>query len=303
MRRSIIAIGAIAAACAANASFTGSLADFGVNVGGTIFNGPVSGASFGQLQPGGGSAGHSSAGASTGVFNKISYTIWDGYGPHGYAGAGNKHDNRDFGGQQFDAKALYMSNDATYLYIGIVTGTNPAGVADPYGRARSYNIGDIAINSDWAHNTAKYAILMPTAGAGSSGSSNIMKDGTWWTPDSDVGFSKPALSDYKTGGTNTGKQADYLYSQIYDGGNPVQYYDNVTDHNVPIFLLEARVKWTDLGLNMGDSVRLGWAVSCNNDYIDGSHILTPVPEPGTIASLGSGLLAIGATAWRRRRRA
>lgn len=301
MRRSLFLLCAIVAGTAAHAQFTGLLSDFNVSLGGSNFTGPVSGSAFGDLQPGGGGAGHTAAAAATGVVGNVSYTIWDGYGAHGNAGVGSHHDLRDFGGQQFDVKALYMTNDLTYLYIGIVTGMNPLGVADPYGRPRTYHVGDIALNPHWGSATADFGVLLPTAAPGASGSTSVVQGGNWHTPDADVGFGPPAYANYKDGGLFSGILADYKYSQLYDGGNPVQYADPTTSSNAPIYLIEARVKFADLGLTFGQTVGASFAVSCNNDYLGGEHVLV-TPEPSTYASMASGLLALGAAAVRRRRR-
>jgi hypothetical protein len=276
---------------AAHAQFTGTLADFNVNLGGHSFNGPVPGSSFGDLQPGGGGAGATGAGAASGLTGLVSWTIWDGYGPHGNDSVGSKGDLRDFGGQKFDVKALYMTNDLDYLYIGVVTCFDPAGTPDPYGRSRVYRVGDLAINPNWAANSAEFGILLPTADAGSSGSAGIVAGGEWHTPDRDVGFGAPALSNYKSGGVPTGASADYIYAALEYGGSAVVYSDPVTGSNVPLHLLEVRVALDDLDLDVADMVAASWSVSCNNDFLDGAHTLV-VPEPATLAGLACALVGI-----------
>ncbi len=92
----------------------GALIDWDVTPGGTNFGT----GQYADWLPGGGTNPNNSQSASSGVVGSISYTIWDGFGPHGNANAGGNHDDRDFGGQQFDAKAMFARNDATNLYIG-----------------------------------------------------------------------------------------------------------------------------------------------------------------------------------------
>ncbi|MEP0766890.1 MAG: PEP-CTERM sorting domain-containing protein [Fimbriimonadia bacterium] len=299
MHRRLALLSLISLSVAATAQFSGNLADYGVDVGGNLFNGPIGG-SFADLQPGGGGAGASAASADAGVSGLISWYVWDGFGPHGNAGVGTHKNLRDFGGQQFDVKALYLTNDATYLYIAIVTGFDPAGTADPYGRSRTYRVGDIAINPDWAAKTSQYGIILPTAAVGHLGTASVMAGGLWHTPDKDVGFGPDPYSNYKSGGTLTGIVADVRYSGVLYNGNPVFYSDPVTNTNIPLRLLEARIAWADLGLNYGDTVNVSWAVSCNNDSLAGAHTLA-VPEPSTVSALLAAMGSFAAMARRRRR--
>jgi hypothetical protein len=291
MKRRLSLLGAIALGGIAHAQFAGDLTGYGVNLGGNSFLGPVSGSTFADFQPGTGGTGATSTAAGTGFTDGVSWTIWDGYGPHGNSTTGTYHNIKDFGGQQFDAKAMYLSNDAIYLYVSIVTGFNPNSVHDPYGRSRDYRVGDIAINSDWAHKTAAYGLILPTAPDGSSGTGAIKKGGVWYTPDADVGFGPPVYSNYKKNGTNGGSY-DYKYSTLLYSGNPVKYKDPVTNSFIDMHLLEARVKLSDIGLGVGDVAHTSWAMSCNNDFIEGNHIIQAVPEPGAYAAIGSGIVTL-----------
>jgi hypothetical protein len=233
--------------------------------------------------------------------NGVSWTIWDGYGPHGNTGfSGSYHDLRNFGGQQFDAKAMYLKNDANYLYIGLVTGADPNGVPDPYGRQRTYKAGDFAINPDFDHQTSQYGILLPTGPAASSASTTLMHGGTWWSPDSDVGWAGPPYANYKTGGTSMGNVANYMYTALSYNGHAVTYYDPTTNHDKQIYLYEARVSMNDIGLTPGHNVNVSWAVSCNNDFISGSHTAV-VPEPASLAGIGGSLLGWVLLRFRRRK--
>src|SRR5205085_4627379 len=103
---------------------------------------------------------------ATGNVQGITYSIWDNYGPHGNASTGSFHNVQDFGGEQFDAKAMFVRNDITNLYVGIVTGFNPAGVVDSDNV--SYKLGDLAINPDHAHATSQFGVISLAGTAGTS---------------------------------------------------------------------------------------------------------------------------------------
>jgi hypothetical protein len=300
MNKRLIVVAAAGIAAASQAQITGSLADFGVDLGGYAFSGPIGG-TYAALEPAGSGVGHSDLSEASGVTaGGMSWTVWDGYGYHGNSTfAGTFHDLRNFGGQQCAAKAMYVKSDANYLYMGVVTGTNPNGVVDPYGRNRTYFGGDFAINPDFGHQTAAYGIVMPHSPAGSGGSALLVKGGTWYSPDADVGWAGPSLSTYKTGGISKGMIADFKTAALtYDGHNVV-YADPTTGHDKQMYLYEARVNLSDLGVTTGDAVNVSWAVTCNNDFIQSRHVV--VPEPSTIAGIGSSLIGLAGLRLRRRR--
>jgi len=222
-------------------------------------------------------------GPTTGTYNGIDYTIWDNAGPHGSSVS-------DFGGEQFDVKAMYTRTSGSTFYVGIVTGFNPAGVGDPYtGGTPVAEIGDIAINPNWADNTAEYGVLLPIEPAGTSGSTCVVSGGTWDIPLISVGFAPPADTAYETGtGTVVATNATYTYTDLGD-----QYYDPVTDTNVDTYLLEASLPLADLTINPS---AVSWGMSCNNDNMQVSVSPSNVPEPTSLALFSAGgvyLLAKG----------
>ncbi len=298
---------------------TGSLSDFGVNRGGVpgqIYTGV--GNDFPNLAP---FVDHHTDGHGNlplyhvGAGSDVSYTIWDTRGPFGSSRIPS-------GGPDYDARAMYMTNDHQNLYIGIVTSFNPAGVG-------SYRIGDIALNPNpnptgvlnpppaglffdfdqyvtqpSGYNTrssnpnqvlnqgADWGILLPTAGAGSSGWTDIIADGDWKVthPSGSGGFNPPPYSDViPTSGTKITNGAFYRYSQLDF------FYQRPGGGTVPVYLIETSVP-LNLLAGLTPQVTAEWTFSCTNDYIGVRHA---VPEPGMIALVGVGLCGVW---WAHRRK-
>jgi hypothetical protein len=93
-------------------------------------------------------------------------TQLDGGHNYGYVGPG-------YGGQPFDAEAMYVALDARYLYLGVITGTPPSytyngqqnyGAPDPW-RSRGYLAGDIFLTVGGQ----QYAVEVQHAGGTPSG--------------------------------------------------------------------------------------------------------------------------------------
>jgi len=254
--------------------------------------------------------------ASTGTDGDITWYIWDGYGPGGSPGSDNPdaryNDHRDFGGQTFDVKAMYTRTDATRLHVAIATAFNPSGTADP---DQGGNIvpGDIALNSDWAHATAQFGVLLPDVAVGSSGKTQLVKGGTWDVPNQNLGASPPPYTNYKSGGQIVSNDVNYAYTKL-----PFNYYDTKTQTNKWINLFEFSIPLSALttltapaggqGVTPAAApgttpLTLAWSEGCRNDYASVTTSLANVaiPEPATAAVLGVGAIALFGR--RRRRRA
>ncbi len=240
--------------------------------------------------PGGGANPNNPFVASTVVTSGISAVIWDGFGPYGHAGSGFAPDASGFGGQLFDAKAMYARNDATTLYVGIVTGFNPAGVLHD---GITYHVGDLAVNPDWSKATAAFGLLLPDGAVGTAGQAGVVAGGTWIVPNLATGVAPPPYIDRPL----LPDETPLAYGTFSYEDTGVTYTDAQTGQDVPISIYELSIPLASIGMSAGGKVDLSWGMSCNNDSLQLTHEII-VPEP---TGLSGAMLALGGLLVRRRK--
>lgn len=185
-----------------------------------------------------------------------------------------------FGGQQFDVEAMYLTSDATNIYYAIVTGF-------PFGGAEGYVAGDIGFDIG-ANNSYDYGISVLNRNgltAGTLYKTNSWANGLWSIKDP---LSNPTYIT-STDSSFTPIPGELIYNQLWvglgGGGSP--YYNG--DH----YVIEGYLP----NVYAGDLVRMHWAMSCSNDYLNLD--VTPTPEPTTLSLLGLGLLGLAGLRKRR----
>jgi hypothetical protein len=197
----------------------------------------------------------------------------------GYVGPG-------WGGQLFDAEALYFTHDLDYAYFGVVTGFPPEG-------ASGHVPGDIAI--DFEHNAVGWDYGIETTGSHGMTVGGLYMDITWGSgPWGDV--SDP--TDMICGAAIWAPLSTSLaYAAIGDGH----------------YFIESRVPLSafPLGPEEPTDIRAHWTMSSGSDAVRLRAHLPPapppapalaIPEPATCTLLGSGLLAALALRVRRARK-
>jgi len=207
-------------------------------------------------------------------------------GAGGYVGPG-------YGGQAFDAEYLFYKQSGSILTIGLQSGFDLVD-GHVYYDGRHYYAGDLALSFDGDAGIYEYAIdfgLLTKdyygdkvdAGSGTGVDAAGLYSVSQWNNDMVPGHVGQATPFAMDGGAFV---RSLLSNQTGSGtaGGATSYY---------------RIVSFDLaGLGLGPDMNVHWTMSCGNDVINGKGTVS-VPEPGSLALLGAGLL--GLVLVRRRR--
>ena len=192
-----------------------------------------------------------------------------------------------WGGQDYDAEALYVSLDSSFLYLALVTGLHPDTPDDP--KANSYAPGDFAI--DFGRD-GSFEFGIQTTGKDKG---KVFRVTAW-----DYG-----LWDVKGNATTTNPDPWHPTSMktATQVGIGTLVYTDIPFTNMGVnkkdkhYVIEAAIPLSSFAGYTG-KFDVHWTMNCANDAISADPELT-VPEPGTLALLPLGLLSL--LALRRRK--
>lgn len=230
----------------------------------------------------------------------------------------DQHDsylNPGYGGQAYDAEALYVAWDQSTLYIAIATGHKPTTVNNPAGN--SYAAGDISINFG-ANGSFDYGIEL--LGNATTTTGHVYSNVNWavgiWKPNgtwtgyrdpsvaANIALADPAHPTSILGGTDVGT-GSVAYTTVGLNNYGAWKSDLHYFYEVAVPLSSFGSDWAT-----GNPFQVQWTQNCANDNIAVNGVVprlpqnrqvNGVPEPGTLVLLPLGML--GFMAMRRNKTA
>ena len=166
-----------------------------------------------------------------------------------------------YGGQQFDAEAIYGCSANGHIYGAIVTGFPAPGCTSG---GANYHAGDIYFNLG----TAQYGLKTTGPNAGM-----LYKNPLW----NQSGWTGSVYQTTMQGGTGEEVgMTDFVYLHTYYGDG------DSNDH----WVMEMDIPESYFGSDWDNGGFVRWTESCGNNGID---LNLPAPEPASLAFLGLGL--------------
>ncbi len=185
-----------------------------------------------------------------------------------------------YGGQAYDAEALYTFMDNTNLYIALVTGLSPN---TPNIQGRSYGPGDFAI--DFGRDGSFEFGIQTTGPDVAKVYRDVIWDyGLWDKNNGEVSKTHLAPDPLHPTSIKSGTEvgiANLIYTDTaFSGmGRYINDYHYVIEAAIPLAAFSGFSGLFDIH----------WTMNCANDSISVDPVLARVPEPATLALLMLGL--------------
>jgi hypothetical protein len=185
---------------------------------------------------------------------------------------GSAHPDFPYGGEPYDVEALYCDPIGAMAHIALVTSYPNTGYEFTMP-------GDMGIDLD-RDGIYEYGLKMTGAYAG-----GLFADPTW--------------SNTTTYPLSSPARIRVASSTLLDIQPMLYQSSGIMENGYLTYIMEGRFDWTFLG-NPTEPFNLHWTMTCGNDLLD--LTVAPVPEPGTLFLLGSGLAGLWAISRKRKDR-
>ncbi len=199
----------------------------------------------------------------------------------------------------YDAEAIYFDNDAEYGYIAIITGVAPDSTWEPGDIGLDVSPSEVdLVDQDSSATGASQATTPYEYGIeliDSEGNDGVPDQGalrsvrSWYN----VRYDDPNSYDF----TNSDPWAISESASTIDDDLELTYSSSAIEGH---YVIETRFLLSDLGLSPGDEFNIHWTMQCGNDFLTLKAKVDPVPEPGTILLVGTGLLGLAMSSGRKK---